>query len=142
MLWIVRNIDRVMIVSGLLTLTMVYATIAPDAALESNFGTSLDGAVGDIVVRNWGALIGLMGAMLIYAARKPTLRSFAITVAGSSKIAFIALVLSHGGRFLRYPVAIAATVDLIWVAVFAAYLVATRRAPAANMKGGPALERV
>jgi len=38
------------------------------AALRSNFGVALEGPVSEIVVRNWGALIGLVGAMLIYVA--------------------------------------------------------------------------
>ena len=69
MSWIVANIHRVMIVSGVLTMTMIYAALAPEAALRSTFGESVSGPVADIVVRNWGALIALVGAMLIYAAR-------------------------------------------------------------------------
>jgi cbb3-type cytochrome oxidase subunit 1 len=68
MSWIIRHIHRVMMVSGLLTFTMVYAAIAPEAALRSSFGASLEGPVADVVVRNWGALIALNGAMLIYVA--------------------------------------------------------------------------
>jgi cbb3-type cytochrome oxidase subunit 1 len=128
MTWIIRNIHRVMLVSGILTLTMVYAALAPEAALQSNFGESLDGPVADLVVRNWGALIGLMGAMLIYAANKPDLRPLALAVAGASKAIFIALVLSHGSRFLAYQAGVAIIVDLVWVVVFAMYLLAARRA--------------
>ena len=125
--WIVTNIHRLMIVSGVLTLTMVYAAIAPDAALRSTFGESLSGPVADVVVRNWGALIALMGAMLIYGAWKPDVRSFALIVAGLSKAIFIALVLSHGRRFLGYQAGIAVMVDLVWVVTFAAYLLTVRR---------------
>jgi hypothetical protein len=63
MLWIVANIHRIMIVSGVLTMTMVYAAIAPEAALRSTFGDSLEGPVADVVVRNWGALLALIGAV-------------------------------------------------------------------------------
>lgn len=49
MLWIVVNIHRIMIVSGVLTLTMIYAAIAPEAALRSTFGESLSGPVANIV---------------------------------------------------------------------------------------------
>jgi hypothetical protein len=82
-------------------MTMVYAAVAPEAALRSTFGESVSGPVADIV-RNWGALIALVGAMLIYGARKPAVRPMALTVAGASKAIFVALVLSHGGRFLGY----------------------------------------
>jgi len=68
MSWIVANIHRIMYVSGALTLTMVYAAIAPEAALRSTFGESINGPIADVVVRNWGALIGL--------AKKGRLRKF------------------------------------------------------------------
>ena len=132
MSWIVANIHRIMYVSGALTLTMVYAAIAPEAALRSTFGESINGPIADVVVRNWGALIGLIGAMLIYAARKPAVRPLALTVAGASKAVFIALVLSQGGRFLAHQAGIAVVVDLMWVVVFAAYLLTIRRMPAAD----------
>ena len=139
MSWIVANIRRIMILSGVLTLTMVYAAIAPDAALRSTFGESLTGPVADVVVRNWGALIALIGAMLIYAAGKPALRPLALTVAGASKAVFIALVLSHGRQFLGYQAGIAVVVDLVWVVVFAAYLLTVRRVATAVATPAPTI---
>jgi hypothetical protein len=38
--------------------------------------------------------------MLIYGAFNPAVRTFVLTVAGLSEVAFIALVLSHGSRYL------------------------------------------
>ena len=130
--WIIRNVHRLMVVSGVLTLTMVFGLVAPDTALLSTFGATLDGPVADVVVRNWAALIGLMGAMLIYAAPRPELRPLALSIAGLSKAIFIGLMLSHGRLFLGHQAGIAVVVDLVWVAVFAAYLVAVRRLPAAR----------
>jgi hypothetical protein len=89
----------------------------------------VSGPVADVVVRNWGALIALVGAMLIYGAGKPAVRPLALTVAGASKAVFIALVLSHGGRFLGYQAGIAVFVDVLWVIVFASYFLAVRGAP-------------
>jgi hypothetical protein len=130
MTWIVNNISRLMTVSGVLTLTMIYAAIAPEAALQSNFGESLSGPVASIVVRNWAALIALVGGMLIYGARNPAVRPLVLTVAGASKLVFIGLVLSQGSRFLSQQVGVAVVIDAIWVAVFAAYLMAAGREPA------------
>lgn len=129
MSWVVTNIHRIMILSGLLTMTMIYAAVAPEAALRSTFGESVSGPGVDIVVRNWGALIALVGATLIYGARHPAVRPLVLTVAGASKSVFIALVLSHGGRFLSYQAGVAVFVDALWVIVFALYLLAMRRAP-------------
>ena len=121
-----RNIKWVMLVSGALTCSMVYAAIAPEAALTSTFGQALDGPVAAIVVRSWGALIALVGAMLIYGAFDPPSRPLALVVAGASKLVFIALVLSQGDRFMGYQAGQAVVIDSIMIALFAAYLIASR----------------
>jgi len=74
MTWIVANIRWIMILSGVLTSTMIYAAIAPEAALASTFGETLDGPLADLIVRNWGVLITLVGAMLIYGGIEPQQR--------------------------------------------------------------------
>jgi hypothetical protein len=135
--WIVANIHRIMLVSGVLTMMMVYAALAPEAALRSTFGESVSGPVANIVVRNWGALIALVGAMLIYGARKVAVRPLVLAVAGASKAIFVALVLSHGGRFLGYQAGIAVLVDALWVIVFAAYLLSVRHTPTGDLNAGP-----
>ena len=127
---VAANIKWIMLVSGALTCTMVYAAIAPQAALHSTFGETLEGPLAEVIVRNWSVLITLMGAMLIYGAFNPHVRSLVLTVAGASKLVFIALVLSHGGRYLGHQAGIAVAVDLVWVVLFAWYLLGTRTAQA------------
>ena len=117
----------VLLIAGLLTLTMVYAAIDPRAAVRSNFGETLDGPVADIIVRNWGALIALIGGMLVYAAYEPAVRPLVLTVAGASKLIFISLILSHGDHFLSQKVGIAIVIDSVMVAFFIAYFATTRR---------------
>jgi hypothetical protein len=127
MQWIVMSMKWIMLVSGALTGTMLYAAIAPQAALQGTFGEPLDGPVANIVVRNWGVLIGLMGAMLIYGAFNLVVRSLVLIVAGISKVAFIALILSVGGQFLGYQAGIAVVSDVIQVSLFIGYLLASAR---------------
>lgn len=124
--WIVANIDWIMIVSGVLTSTMIFAAIAPKTALRTNFGEALKGPLAEIIVRNWGALIALIGVMLIYGAFDPASRTIILMVAAASKVVFIALVLSQGGRYLRRQVGTAVLVDVVMVGLFAWYLVAIR----------------
>jgi hypothetical protein len=45
---------------------------------------------------------------------------------GLSKVAFIALVLSHGSQYLGQQVGIAVFIDLVWVVLFAWYLLSRR----------------
>jgi len=123
MSWIVANIRWIMILSGVLTSTMIYAAIAPQAALAVTFGETLEGPVAQIVVRNWGALITLIGGMLFYGAFNPLQRSLVLVVAGISKVVFVALIVSQGQRYLGHA-GIAVVIDLVMVALFAWYLLA------------------
>jgi hypothetical protein len=125
MRWIIRQIKWIMIVAGVLTCTMVYAAIAPQAALLSTFGETLQGPVAEIVVRNWGVLITLVGAMLIYGAFNPASRRLVLVVAGLSKFVFILLIFSYGPQFLAYA-GVAIAVDLVIIALFAIFLIGTR----------------
>lgn len=127
MRWIVAGMKWIMVVAGLLTCTMIYAAIAPQAALVGTFGQALDGPVAEIVVRNWGVLITLVGLMLLYGAFHVAVRPLVLTVAGVSKLAFIALVLTIGQPFLGNQAGIAVVSDIVQVALFALYLVAVRR---------------
>jgi hypothetical protein len=108
---------------------MIYAAIAPEAALRSSFGETLTGPLAQIVVRNWGALIALVGAALIYGAYHPPVRPLVLVVAGASKAIFIALVLSQGERYLNHQAGIAVAIDSVMIVLFAWYLLAAKSSP-------------
>src|SRR5262249_18436335 len=116
----------IMLVAGALTCTMIYAAIAPHAALRATFREALEGPVAEIVVRNWGVLIALIGAMLIYGAYHAPVRALVLTVAAASKIGFIVLVRVHGGRFLGTAGCRFGIVAVL-VVLFLAYLAGLRR---------------
>jgi hypothetical protein len=121
---IVTHIRWIMVVAGVLTFTMIQAAIAPEAALTSTFGESLTGPLANIIVRSWGALIALVGLMLVYGAFHPPVRPLVLVVAGVSKAFFVALVLSHGGRYLAGQAAMAVVLDSVMVVLFGWYLLA------------------
>lgn len=123
--WIVKNIKWIMLVSGLLTCTMIYAAIDPQGALNATFGTTLEGPLANIVVRNWGALIALVGAMLIYGAYKPPVRRLVLTVACVSKCLFMSLILIYGQAYLDKAGG-AIAFDFIVVVIYLCYLGAER----------------
>lgn len=124
---VVTRIKWIMLVSGALTCTMLYAAIAPQAALHSMFGETLEGSVAEIVVRNWGALIALSGAMLIYGAYNPPVRPLVLTIASIGKLIFSGLVLSQGSRYFGYQAGVAVIIDLVMVILFITYLIVARR---------------
>jgi hypothetical protein len=122
--WIIGHIKWIMLISGVLTSTMVYAAVAPTAALRSTFGESLEGPVADLVVRNWGFLIALIGAMLIYGAFHPLQRPLVLLVGGASKAFFISLMFAHG--LLQGQAAVSGAIDLVMVVLFALYLIRSK----------------
>jgi hypothetical protein len=128
--WVITNMKWIMIVSGALTCTMIYAVVAPQAALRTTFGESLEGPLAEIVVRNWGALIALVGGMLIYGAYHPPVRPLVLTVAGLSKLVFIGLVVAHGPQYFG-RVGLSIGIDLVMVVLFASYLIGVRRGQSA-----------
>lgn len=124
--WVVNHIKWIMLVSGVVTCTMLYAAIAPSAALELMFGESVQGTLANIIVRNWAALITIVGVMLVYGAFRPSSRRLVLTVACVSKAVFIGLFLTLGTQYLA-KTGIAIVFDSIVVVVFCTYLLAVRR---------------
>jgi energy-converting hydrogenase Eha subunit E len=122
MSWIAAHIKWVMLISGGLTCTMIYAAIAPQAALQSTFGETLEGPVAEIVVRNWGVLIAVVGVMLIYGAYHPPVRALALIVAAATKATFIGLLVTLGRPYLAQQAGIAAAIDVVMIVLFSLYL--------------------
>lgn len=123
--FITRNFKWLMLVSGLLTATMFYGLIAPQAALESMFGASFSGSLESIIVRSWSALVGLIGVVLIYGALVEKHRIFSATIGASSKAVFVALVMIHGQTFLSQA-APAIIMDIVVVVFTAVFLLAVK----------------
>lgn len=98
--FIVNNIQWIMLVSGALTCTMAYAVVFPEAALKNTFGESVSHPVTNLVVRSWGALITLVGVMLIYSAFEPGSRVVAAWIAAASKFIWVGLVMTYGRQYL------------------------------------------
>jgi hypothetical protein len=120
--WIIANIKWIMLVSGALTCTLFYAAIAPQAALLWMFRATLEGALAEIIVRNWGALITLVGALQIYGAFNPSSRSLILTVACISKLLFVSPILIYGRQYLSHA-GIAIAIDLVLVVLFIGYFI-------------------
>lgn len=125
--WIVANIKWIMLVAGVLTCSMLYAAIAPQAALLSTFGVTLEGPLAEIIVRSWGLLIALVGGMLIYGAFNPPTRALVLVAACVSKLSFIGLILAYGRDFLGHQAGLDIAVDALMIGLFVSYLIGVRR---------------
>ncbi|MCR4511684.1 hypothetical protein ACF8PU_00040 [Pseudomonas sp. GLN_6] len=125
MSFVLGNFKWLMLVSGVLTASMFYGLFAPQAALESMFGAAFSGQLESIVIRSWSALVGLMGAILIYGALNEQHRAFCATIAATSKAIFVTLVLVYGQAFLGKAAA-AIIMDCVVIAATLIYLLALR----------------
>jgi hypothetical protein len=133
MTWLARSMKWIMLITGLLTASMFQYAIAPQSALTADFGHGLDGPLAELIVRNWGILVGLVGLMLIYGAFVPPARRLVLSVAALSKLAFVLLALTVGSDYLGQRIRFAVIVDSVESLIFIAYLLTTRhgvRAPA------------
>jgi len=119
-----KYIKWIMLVSGGVTFTMVIAAVFPQQVLSSMFGTSIEGPLAEVIVRNWGALIALIGGMLIYGAYKIEVRHLVLTVAALSKIIFIVLVVAND---FAAQLIVTITFDAILILLFAIYLILNGR---------------
>jgi len=73
----------------------------PEKALKHTFGESISHPLANLVVRSWGALITLIGVMLIYAAFDPQSREVTALIAGSSKLVWSVLFAGFGRQYLN-----------------------------------------
>ena len=121
-----RSIKWIMLICGLLTSATSYVMFAPEAALRSALGLPISSPMALVVVRHWGALIGLFGLMLIYGAFKDSVRRMVLVTTSAGKAAFIALGLLQGRQFLLSQAGPGAVIDFIAVLLFATYLISSR----------------
>ena len=84
-------------------------------------------AANEIIIRNWSALIGLMGIMLVYGALVEPVRKFALVIAGLSKAIFITLVLCYGKQYMSFGAGTAVIADAIMIVLYIAYLLLAGR---------------
>jgi hypothetical protein len=104
---LVKNIKWIMLVAGVATCTTLAAVIAPQEALVNMFGSSLTEPLANLVVRSWGLLVFLTGALLIYGAFDQDFQMLCIFTAGLSKIGFLQLILMFGTKYI----------DTLWVTI-------------------------
>jgi hypothetical protein len=122
---VVNNINWIVLVAGLATCSTLSVVFAPQEALMSMFGANLTEPLADVVVRSWGFLVFLMGALLIYGALKPESRKLCIVTAGISKIGFLLLILMFGSYYFE-ALRVTVIFDSAVIAVLGIYLVASK----------------
>ena len=117
---IATRIELILIVSGAAT-TMLSQFFAPLPVLRLIYGEAPTDGVSVALARHWGLLIFCVGALLIYAAFNPTVRTPILLFAVIEKVGLGVCVL---GTPLRGQgiVAVLAAADLLMALIYVVYL--------------------
>src|SRR5712692_8603535 len=116
------QIEWILLITGLATAGALVLLLAPVPMLKMLFGQAPSDALSVLIVRHWGLLVCLVGALLIYAAyhaegRVPTL---IVAIVEKSAIALGVFI----SPFRRRPaVRIMALADAGMAAVYLLYLI-------------------
>jgi hypothetical protein len=115
------RIELILLITGLATASALVVFLAPAATMKMIFGQVPSDAVGLLIARHWGLLVGLVGTLLIYAAYHSEVRVPALIVAIVEKAAIVIGILKSS--FRRRPTAlVVAFADASMAAVYLLYL--------------------
>ncbi len=93
------------IITGALTALAGAGFFAPRPLLRVLFGVTGEDAATLVLARHWSLLVGLVGALLIFAGLHPEMRVPIAIIAAAEKFALAALV--FGGPLRRRPALVA-----------------------------------
>jgi hypothetical protein len=115
------QMELILLITGLATSGALVLTLAPSAMVKMLFGQAPSDPLSLLIVRHWGLLVGLVGALLVYAAYHVEIRVPVLIVAVVEKAAFVLAMVAS--PFRRRPaVLVMAAADAGMAAVYLAYL--------------------
>ena len=115
------QIELILLLTGLATTGALVLPLAPVTTMKILFGQAPADALSLLIARHWGLLVGLVGALLIYAAYHAEIRVPTLIVAIVEKAAFaLGMFLSPFRR--RPTVLVMALADAGTAAVYLIYL--------------------
>ncbi len=116
------QIEMILLITGLATAGALALFLAPVPMMKMLFGQAPADALSLLIARHWGLLVGLVGALLVYAAYHAEIRVPTLIVAIVEKAAFaLGMLLSPLRR--RPTVLVMALADAGMAAVYLIYLI-------------------
>jgi hypothetical protein len=117
---ITQYIEIILLISGIFTALAIAIFFFPARFYKAVFNLEAVPAVYIFIARHWGAVISLIGFLMIYAAYNQEVRDAVIFAASVGKIVFSGLVMFSPLRKSRVFIRLA-TFDAVIVALFAFY---------------------
>lgn len=116
------QIELILLITGLATAGALGLVLAPVPMMKTLFGQAPADALSILIARHWGLLVGLVGALLVYAAYHAEVRVPTLIVAIVEKAAFaFAMLISPFRR--RRSVLVMALADAGMAVVYLMYLI-------------------
>ena len=116
------QIELILLITGLATAGALVLFLAPVTMMTMLFGQAPADALSLLIARHWGLLVGLVGALLVYAAYHAETRGPTLIVAIVEKAAFA--LGAFISPFRRRPsVLVMALADAGMAAVYLIYLI-------------------
>jgi len=115
------QIEWILLITGLATAGALVFFLAPVTMMKMLFGQAPPDALSLLIARHWGLLVGLVGALLVYAAYHAEVRAPTLIAAIVEKAAF-ALGVSISPFHRRPTVLVLAMADAGMAAVYFLYL--------------------
>jgi hypothetical protein len=115
------HIELILLITGLATAGVLVLFLAPVPVMKVLFGQAPSDALGLLITRHWGLLVGLVGALLIYAAYHAEVRVPTLIIAIVEKVVLVLGLLISPFR-QRAPVLAMVLADRGMAAVYLLYL--------------------
>lgn len=116
-----RHIEKILLVTGFITMLPGLQFIAPTPYLSAN-GLTVTEPTGLFFAQHWGLLVFCFGALLVLAAKRPNLRIPVIFAATAEKFGLVILVAANWNNPTILPMVPAAVFDTLCVAIYVYYL--------------------
>jgi hypothetical protein len=115
------HIELILLITGLATAGALVVFLAPAPVMKVLFGQGPSDALGLLITRHWGLLVGLVGALLVYAAYHAEVRVPTLIIAIVEKVAIAVGVFISPFR-QRPGASVMALADATMAAVYIMYL--------------------
>ncbi|MEE4301278.1 MAG: hypothetical protein V2J24_17690 [Pseudomonadales bacterium] len=119
-----QRIVPLMLVVGSASAAGLLVALAPEVVLGLLLDWAPADAFGEVIVRSWGSLVGLLGLGLLYGARHEGSRRLALLLSCAGKATFLGTLLILTPELLR-PLGPVVLFDGLAVVLFAIYLLRT-----------------
>jgi hypothetical protein len=116
------QIELILLITGLATAGVIVLFLAPATMMKLLFGQAPSDPLSLLIARHWGILVGLVGALLVYAAYHAEVRVPALVVAIAEKAPFVLALLLSPFRS-RPAVLVMALADASMTVVYLIYLI-------------------